>query len=178
MLSRYQNNTSNDYRLKAALSNPPPPLNTDDNKKDSSAVLLCGKAGWILGAILVTTLLTIALLYGLGIIGGEPKSTKVSSSFVKNDKPSPAEKDTKISTTPNIPQGNTSVSNLTKDEKTSTRPNTAPSPLPPIADDPTRIFNPMIPKVYPPPPPPAPVYEGEAKFDVAGNYIPAVAAKE
>lgn len=156
MLSRYQSNTPNDYRSKPALSNPPPPQNIDDNKKDASAVLLCGKAGWILGAIVIATLLTIALLYGLGIIGGQPTSPKVSSSFVKDDKPNPPEKDGKTSTIPTIPQGNTTVSDLPKDEKTSTKP----SPLPPIADDPKRIFNPQIPKVYPPPPPPAPVYEG------------------
>lgn len=122
---------------------------------------------------MVATLLTIALLYGLGIIGGQTASQRVSTTHG----PTTPEKDTKTSTTPTIPQGNTPVSNLTKDDKTSNKPNTTPSPLPPIADDPRRIFNPMLPKTYPAPPPPAPVYEGLGKYDVAGNFIPAALAK-
>lgn len=66
---------------------------------------LCGKWGWILAALGILTLLTIALLFGLGIIGGTPGNTKVG----------------KGSETPNNPFGegknNTNDSNLSKDTK-------------------------------------------------------------
>ena len=43
---------------------------------------LCGKWGWILLALLLLAVLTLALLYGLGIIGGKTSTTVGSSGGV------------------------------------------------------------------------------------------------
>jgi len=65
---------------------------------------LCGKWGWILLALLILALLTLALLYGLGILGGTP-SKRVSSSGSGPVSPFPSNNATGSSSTTNHPSG-------------------------------------------------------------------------
>lgn len=44
-------------------------------KDNDTGEFFCGKWGWILAALLFTALLTISLLFGLGILGGPTKTT-------------------------------------------------------------------------------------------------------
>jgi cytoskeletal protein RodZ len=104
---------------------------------------LCGKWGWILLALLILALLTLALLYGLGILGGTP-SKRVSSSGSGPVSPFPSNNTTgsssttpsnngtgSSSTTPsNYATGSSSTTNHPSGQNGKINGQTKPTPVP------------------------------------------------
>lgn len=53
-------------------------------KDNDEGEFLCGKWGWITAALLITAILTLSLLFGLGIFGGSNKKILATNENNRN----------------------------------------------------------------------------------------------